>query len=179
MVGCAYQGDRGAQRKLSGKTGLEYNEHLLKRGQLLTMQFDTNNPVVKLCALGMRLEGEGNPEEAHKIFQQAWNESVDDFDKLTSAHYVARHQKTIAEKLEWDEIALNLALKIDDDRVKMGYPSLYLNIGKCYEDLNEFDNARKNYQLALSFIDLLPDNSYASIVKQGIANGLARIAQEN
>src|ERR1700684_4365790 len=127
------------------------------------MQFDSNNHVVKLCTQGMRLEGEGNPEEAYKIFQQAWNESTDDFEKLTSAHYVARHQKTVAEKLEWDETALNLALKINDERVKVGYPSLYLNIGKCYEDLNDFDNAQKNYQLAFSFINLLPDNRYASI----------------
>ena len=61
------------------------------------------------------------------------------------------------DKLKWDETALQLALKINDDTIKGAYPSLYLNIAKCYEDLNDFENARKNYQLALSFTNLLPD----------------------
>ena len=74
----------------------------------------------------MNLEGEGKPEEAYKMFQQAWNEATDDFEKFTSAHYVARHQKSVADKLRWDEIALSLALKIEDENMKANYPSLIL-----------------------------------------------------
>jgi hypothetical protein len=36
------------------------------------MQFDPNNNIVKLCAQGMTLEGEGKKTEALKLFQQAW-----------------------------------------------------------------------------------------------------------
>ena len=50
-------------------------------------------------------------------------------------------------------MALQSALKINDDSVKSAFPSLYLNIAKCYEDLHNSDNAKKNYELAISFKD--------------------------
>jgi len=122
------------------------------------MEFDPNNNVVKLCAQGMDMEVKDNPEEASRLFLQAWHEATNDFEKFTAAHYVARHQKSIAHKLAWDEIALQLALKIDHDTVKGALPSLYLNIAKCYEDLNDFDNARHHYESALSFSDGLRES---------------------
>lgn len=139
------------------------------------MQFDPNNSIFKLCAQGMDMEGKSNPEEASRFFLQAWNEATNDFEKFTAAHYVARHQKSLADKLKWDEEALHFALKIKDDTVKGAYPSLYLNIAKCFEDLNDFDNARKNYQLGLSYTNLLPDNGYGNMIKAGIMNGIERI----
>jgi tetratricopeptide (TPR) repeat protein len=139
------------------------------------MQFDPNNNVVKLCANGMDLEGQGRKKEALALFQQAWNQATNDFEKFTSAHYVARHQATIEEKLKWDETALHLALKINDDNVKEALPSLYLNIAKCYEDLNDFTNAGINYELALSHVGLLPDNGYRNLIKAGIMNGIERV----
>ena len=131
------------------------------------MQFDPNNNVIQLCAKGMDMETKCLTEEANKFFLQAWNEATNDFEKFTAAHYVARHQKSVADKLKWDETALHLALKINDETVKGSYPSLYLNIAKCYEDLNDYDNAKKNYQLALSFTNFLPDNGYGNMVKKG------------
>lgn len=143
------------------------------------MQFDVNNNVVKLCARGMNLEGEGKKEEALKIFQQAWDEASTDVEKFTAAHYVARHQNSVSDKLHWDETALHFALKINDEQVKGAYPSLYLNIGKCHEDLNDFINAHKNYELALSFTNFLTDDGYGRMIKNGIINGLERVKQEN
>jgi rifampin ADP-ribosylating transferase len=139
------------------------------------MQFDTNNKIVKLCAEGMELEGQGRDKEARKLFHQAWNDATNDFEKFTAAHYVARHQENVADKLKWDETALQLALKIKDDNVKGALPSLYLNIAKCHEDLNDFPSARINYNLALSFSNLLPDNGYGNMIKGGIMNGIERV----
>lgn len=141
------------------------------------MEFDPNNKIIKLCAQGMEMEGKGKPEEASKLFQQAWHESTNDFEKFTSAHYVARHQKNVVDKLKWDETALQLALKLKDDTVKGVFPSLYLNIAKCYEDLNDFDNAKRNYELALSYANILPDDGYGKMVKGGIVNGIERITK--
>ena len=138
------------------------------------MEIDPNNNVVKLCAQGMALEGQGKPEEASKLFVNAWNDATTNFEKFISAHYVARHQKSVADKLKWDETALQLALKIDDNSVKESFPSLYLNIAKCHEDLNDLDNAKINYQLALSLINLLPDNGYGNMIKGGITKGIER-----
>lgn len=141
------------------------------------MAFDPDNEIIKLCAQGMDMEGKGNKEEASKLFLQAWNEATNDFEKFTAAHYVARHQKSVADKLKRDETALQLALKIDNDEVKSSFPSLYLNIAKYYEDLNDFGNGKKNYDLALSFTNLLPDNGYGNMVKSGIMKGIERVTK--
>lgn len=99
----------------------------------------------------MDMEGKGKPEEAGAVFLQAWNEATTDFEKFIAAHYVARHQKNVPDKLKWTETALQFALKINDDTVKSAFPSLYLNLAKCYEDLSDPDNAKKNHDLAISF----------------------------
>jgi tetratricopeptide (TPR) repeat protein len=139
------------------------------------MQFDPENPINKLCAYGMQLEGEGKPEEAAQAFVQAWSQATNNKEKFTAAHYVARHQKTIADKLQWDQTALDLALLIDDEALQSLYPSLYLNIAKGYEDLNDFSNARANYQLALQYTSSLPDDGYGKMIKSGITKGIERV----
>ncbi len=102
------------------------------------MQFDPDNNIVKLCAKGMSMEGERKKEEAFRLFQLAWDQASNDLEKFTAAHYVARHQVSVEDKLKWDEKALNSALKIDDDRIK-----------GSYEDLGLFNKAKENYELAL------------------------------
>ena len=64
---------------------------------------------------------------------------------------MARHQKNVSDKLKWLETALQFALIINNDTVKGAFHSLYLNIAKCYEDLSDPDNAKKNYELSISF----------------------------
>lgn len=101
------------------------------------MQFDKNSEVVKRCAEGMLLEGQGKANEARHLFNQAWTLATTEFEKFTAAHYVARHQDSVEEKLTWDKQALTHALKLDIEDISDVLPSLYLNIGKCYEDLNQ------------------------------------------
>ena len=139
------------------------------------MEFNQDNKVVQLCAIGMELEGQGKLTEAGNRFEDAWNFASSDFEKFTAAHYMARHQKTIQDKLNWDNTALKHALNINDDSIKETLPSLYLNIGKCYEDLNDFENAKSNYNAAFSFSTYLPDNGYGDMIKAGINKALDRI----
>src|SRR5438552_32094 len=122
------------------------------------MEFNPNNNVIKLCLQGMDLEEKGKPEEASRLFLQAWNEATNDFEKFIAAHYVARHQKNVSDKLKWLETVLQLALKINNDSVKGAFASLYVSIAKCYEDLNDLNNAKKNYELANSFTHKPSDN---------------------
>lgn len=117
------------------------------------MEFNPNNNIVKHCLRGMGMEEKGKPEEASKIFLEAFNESTNDFEKFITAHYVARHQKNVFDKLKWLETTLQHALKTNNDTVKSAFPSLYFNIAKCYEDLGDLENAKKNYDLATSFKD--------------------------
>jgi rifampin ADP-ribosylating transferase len=115
------------------------------------MEFNPHNHVIQLCVQGMEMEDKGKPEEADKIFVQAWNQATNDFEKFTAAYYVARHQQNTHDKLKWLQTSLEFALKIDDVTVSSAFPSLYSNIAKCYEDFNDPDNAKKNYELANSF----------------------------
>lgn len=140
------------------------------------MEFNQDNKIVQLCAKGMEMEGQGQPAEASFLFNEAWTAATTDLEKFIAAHYVARHQKTIADKLKWDNAALMHALNINDEAIEETLPSLYLNIGKCYEDLHDFDNAKSNYQLAFSFMHFLPDNGYGHMIKAGIKKGLDRLS---
>ena len=115
------------------------------------MEFNPNNNVIKLCIEGMGMEEMGKPAEASRLFLLAWNEATNDFEKFTAAYYVARHQENTSDKLKWFETALQFALKINDDAVTSAFPSLYTNIAKCHEDLNDHHNAKRNHELANSF----------------------------
>ncbi len=138
------------------------------------MLFDPNNNIVKLCAEGMEFEGKGEPGKAHQQFLQAWEESTNNLEKFIAAHYIARHQNNVADKLKWDEISLQLALQIEDNEMKSNYPSLYLNIAKCYEDLKDFHKANEYFQLAQSFAGNLPNDGYGNMIRSGIKNGIER-----
>ena len=104
------------------------------------MEFSPFNNVVKRCLQGMDMEEKGKPGEAVKLFLQGWNEATSDFEKFLTAHYVARHQKTVSDKLKWLETALEHALKINDDSVKSAFPALHLNIAKFLK----FSGSRPN-----------------------------------
>jgi hypothetical protein len=135
------------------------------------MQFDPNNEIVQLCAAGMQLEGEGKPAEAAANFRQAWDAAANDLEKFIAAHYLARHQPSVQEKLQWDQTALYHALQLDDSKPML--PSLYLNVAKGYEDLNEHAKAAGNYQLASSFTQYLSNDGYGNMIKAGIEKGMA------
>jgi hypothetical protein len=139
------------------------------------MQFDPDNKIIKLCIRGMMLEGEGKKDLAVTIFRQAWDEASSDIERFTSAHYLARHQETVKDKLLWDERALDFALRIKDQDVKGTFPSLYLNIGRCYEELNDLVKAMDSYEKANSFIDSLENDGYGKMISGGIKNGIERI----
>jgi hypothetical protein len=54
---------------------------------------------------------------------------------------------------------------------------MYLNIAKCYEDLNALEKARSNYETAFSFANFLPDNGYGKMIKEGIEKGIQKTKQ--
>ena len=141
------------------------------------MQFDPNNPVIKLCADGMNSEARGQIEKAKQLFQQAWDISSNDFEKFTSAHYLARNQKDPKDELKWNLEALTFGIAIQDDSMKSHFPSLYLNVGKSYETLGDTGKAKENYKLALQFSRYLPANAYGDLIKSGISAALQRLGE--
>jgi len=114
------------------------------------MDFNPNNPVVQLCMQGMDSQARAEHEEASRLFLQAWSEATNDFERFIAAHFVARHQANPADKLQWLQTALQLALKVNDASVAAALPCLYSNIAECQEDLGDYANAKTNHDLAIS-----------------------------
>jgi hypothetical protein len=139
---------------------------------------DKENPVVKLCAEGMALEAQGHPAEAMQAFTQAWEIAADDFEASIAAHYVARHQKSDTETLRWNQISLDRANLVKDERVRGFYPSLYLNMGHAHETLGHLGEARHFYHLAQGAFEQLSDDRYGNIVRDAVQRGLDRLSQK-
>ncbi|HVZ39428.1 MAG TPA: hypothetical protein VHI13_09135 [Candidatus Kapabacteria bacterium] len=136
---------------------------------------DPNNHVVKLCAEGMRAEGDGRMEDARALFAEAWGACTDDFEACIAAHYVARHQQSPEETLHWNVTSLEHANRVADESVRGFYPSLYLNIGHSHEQLGNPDEAARYFDLARSCASDVPDGRYGTIVRNAIADGQRRV----
>jgi len=109
---------------------------------------DTSNPVIRLCVEGSRAEFDRRLDDARRLYQQAWDAHTDDYEACIAAHYLARFQDSAEESLRWNQIALESADKVKDERVKEFYPSLYLCLGRSHEVLGNLPEAQKYYQLA-------------------------------
>jgi hypothetical protein len=133
---------------------------------------DPSNPVVALCVDGMQLEG--TPDLARKRFEQAWALRQDDYDASIAAHFVARHQPTIAATLEWNQRALRHAEAVADDRVRPFMPSLLLNLGDSFLAGGQVAEARRAGERALAAVAELPDDGYRAFVARGIERLLSR-----
>jgi tetratricopeptide (TPR) repeat protein len=139
---------------------------------------DPANPIVKLCVQGMEQESQGNLSQAAKLFEQAWAESSNDFEKCIAAHYVARHQPDAAQTLEWNQAAMDCANRTGDGTVMEFLPSLHLNLGNSYEDLGNLSEARQQYECAADRLAALPPGAYREIVHDGIQRGLHRVDEK-
>jgi tetratricopeptide (TPR) repeat protein len=70
---------------------------------------------------------------------------------------------------------LDRADAVNDERVQSFYPSLYLNMGKAYEDLGNWEQAKRHYELAATKMsNLSPEGRYGDVVWDGIKRGLQR-----
>lgn len=137
---------------------------------------DPHNRIVQLCIKGLECEGE--PDLAKMYYQEAWSQAVSDLEKLTAAHYLARVQGVVAEKLKWDKIALDHALKVTDQSVNAALSSLYLNIGKCYEDMNDLQAALEAYIHAEENSRHLQEDGYGKMLRSGISAALKRLIND-
>ena len=146
------------------------------------MLIDPDNPVVKLCAAGMQAEAENRFAAARALMEQAWAARQNDLDACLAAHYLARHQDTLERMLYWNQAALRYAEAVARQITEKGdslgeinafFPSLYLNLGKSYEDVGDPKQARHYYEQAQAKLHLLA-NEYGDIVTRGVIAGLQR-----
>ncbi len=92
---------------------------------------------------GTLAEFEHRLEDARTLYQQAWELHADDYEACIAAHYLARFQDNPWETLRWNQIALERADRVNDERVAELYPSLYLNLGRSHVVLGNQEEAKK------------------------------------
>ena len=137
------------------------------------MNLDPTNPVIQLCIEGIMNESDEDQTLSLNLFKKAWELAKAPYEQSIAAHYFARKQNSIEEKLKWDEIALEKA-KLCLTQSQEFLPSFYLNIAKGYEDLNQKQKALEHYQTALSFCSVLNNDGYGSMTRKGIEAGIER-----
>jgi tetratricopeptide (TPR) repeat protein len=139
------------------------------------MTIDSNNTVVALCAAGMAIEGD--TPAARRLFEQAWEVRRDDYDASIAAHFLARHQTTVEDRLAWNIRAARHAEVVADDRARELKASLYLNLADAYLAVGDSAEARAAIRRAAESLDDLPVDGYRDFVKRGI-DGLVRRLDE-
>jgi tetratricopeptide (TPR) repeat protein len=139
------------------------------------MMLDPTNKTVKLCVEGIEQEMSGNVQRASALYQDAWNVGENDLEWCIAAHYMARVQNDPQLALSWNKKALQHADKTGEDNIRSFYPSLYLNVGKSYEDIGEYEQAGIYYNRGLALFDALPDNILGNMTREGIKRGIERI----
>ncbi|GAB09211.1 hypothetical protein GOARA_033_00120 [Gordonia araii NBRC 100433] len=113
-----------------------------------------HNQVLELCDEGLTAELAGNLAEAKISFQRAWDTAENPFERCVAAHYLARHQPTDAEALDWNLRALSFADEVQNINDVSDYlPALYLNAAVGLVRAGEFDRARDLYLLAADGIE--------------------------
>jgi hypothetical protein len=139
------------------------------------MTIDSNNPVVSLCAAGMAIEGDA--AAARRLFEQAWEARRDDYDASIAAHFLARHQTTVEDRLAWNIRAARHIEGVASDKARELKASLYLNLADAHLAVGNSGEARAAISRAAESLDDLPVGGYRDFVKRGI-DGLVRRLEE-
>ena len=130
------------------------------------MTIDPDNPVVRLCADGMAVEGDRSTARA--LFARAWAMRRDDYEACIAAHFVARHQDVPAETLRWNALAVTHAEAVSDERAHGFLASLYLNLGESYRLVGQQTEAATVVERARAALSYLPVDGYRSFIAGGI-----------
>lgn len=102
---------------------------------------------------GRVLNSSGHPDDARAWFQQAWElaqEHGEDFYAVDALHMLAI-VAPVAEKNNWNNMALQVAEVSTDERARGWIGSLYNNMGWTYHDLGDYERALDLFQKALQF----------------------------
>ncbi len=130
------------------------------------MTLDPTNHVVALCAAGMAIEG--TPSEARALFEQAWDERMDDYEACIAAHYVARHQASPSETLRWNMLAVRHAEAVADGRAAEFMASLYLNLADAHAAVGNQDAGIAAVVTAREHLSALSPGGYRDFLSLGI-----------
>ncbi len=130
---------------------------------------------------------QGDREAARHRFAEIWDEIGERGDPLhrcTLAHVMADVQVDVHDELRWDQRALAAAELVTEARAQQAgmtlpvaalYPSLRLNLSECYRKLGDLARAREHLQQARASIDVLGDDEYGRLIRDGLQKVAERL----
>lgn len=113
-------------------------------------EFDPQNSIIQLCLQGMIMEKNNQHEAASELFNKAWQEATNDFERFYAAYNVSRYQNEPTDQLKWLEMALQLAETMNNTAVNSAYSSVYIQMSKCCEALGKLEEAEVYLELSNS-----------------------------
>jgi hypothetical protein len=138
-----------------------------------SVDMDLDDPVIRLLAEGAPIEA-SRPDAAAELYLRAWEAASDAYEECMAAHYVARIQGTAEDRYRWNAVALERALSVTDGRAAGFLPSLYLNMGRSFEDVGRIHDARAAYLAAGDHLVDVPTGAYRATLEEAIARGTTR-----
>lgn len=121
-------------------------------------EFSPSNKIVKMCMQAIYAYENNEFDKAIVLLEDAYKCSETEFEKFVSSYKKAEYENDLNNKLKWFEISIKHAINSDCISSKTAYSTLYLNIAKTYEKLNELENAKKNYDLSNKYKEMPQDN---------------------
>lgn len=134
---------------------------------------------------------QGQRDAARDLFTQVWEdiggEEGDPLHVCVLAHSMADAQEDPREELAWDLRALAAADRIEQDRAAEAgvvlpvaglYPSLHLNLADCYRKLGDRDRARIHLRRAEETIEVLADDDYGRLIREGLERLTGELASD-
>ncbi|WP_370616298.1 hypothetical protein [Mumia sp. Pv 4-285] len=125
--------------------------------------------------------GRSDRAAARDALAATWFEVGDDGDpfyRCVIAHYLADVTADPEDELLWDQRALDAAHETTDARAQQYdaslaiagfFPSLHLNLADVLRRLGRFDEAAVHAEHAAARVDILPDDGYASTIREALA----------
>lgn len=108
-----------------------------------------------LLERGRVFNSSGQPDEAQSWFRHAWElarmHETEAFFAVDAAHMLAIATSSIAEKITWNQAALDYAEASSDEQARGWCGSLYNNLGWTYHDQGAYQRALEYFQQAFAW----------------------------
>jgi hypothetical protein len=144
-------------------------------------------PVMGEIGRGIALGQSGDRAAARTLFAHVWDRIAagDALQRCALAHSMADVQDDPEDELVWDLRALEAAEEVGDAATAAAgmtggaralLPSLHLNLADVYRRLGDTHRAAEHAARGLAAVDVLPDDGYGRMVREGLERIEARLA---
>lgn len=120
---------------------------------LLTPEYNLAR-VRLLVERGRVFQQAGRIPEAQDLFVQSFELSKQnkfDFHTINAAHMIAIVAPKVEEKMQWNQLAIDLAERTDEKRARTWLGSLYNNLGQNFLEIQHYEKALCAFKKALEY----------------------------